>query len=116
MTQGSSSSHLILDTRTLLKPLGRESVDRGHLIGCPTKSLIHVFFSINRKPVDSPVHFHVTTAEPYAVCCLQGLKVSMGMHNFGEKRFGSGIFDDIRSVNDQVRDSSSGSLLAQSLT
>ena len=25
----------------------------------------------------------------------------MGMHNFGEKRWGSGILDDIRSLNDQ---------------
>jgi hypothetical protein len=32
---------------------------------------------------------------------MQGLKVSLGMHNFGEKRWGSGIVDDIRSQNDQ---------------
>ena len=44
----------------------------------------------------------MTTDEPYGVCCIQGLKVSMGMHNFGEKRFGTGLLDDIRSVNDQV--------------
>lgn len=31
---------------------------------------------------------------------MEGLKVSMGMHNFGEKRWGSGILDDIRSLND----------------
>jgi len=43
----------------------------------------------------------MTTQEPYGVCCLEGLKVSMGMHNFGEKRWGSGILDDIRSLNDQ---------------
>lgn len=35
------------------------------------------------------------------MCCLEGLKVSLGMHNFGEKRWGSGIVDDIRSLNDQ---------------
>lgn len=43
----------------------------------------------------------MTTTEPYAVCCLQGLKVSMLMHNFGEKRWGSGLVDDLRSLNDQ---------------
>jgi hypothetical protein len=32
---------------------------------------------------------------------MQGLKISMGMHNFGEKRWGSGILDDIRSQNDR---------------
>jgi hypothetical protein len=32
---------------------------------------------------------------------MQGLKVSMGMHNFGEKRWGAGILDDIRSQSDQ---------------
>jgi len=53
------------------------------------------------KPHGSNVHFSVTTYEPYGVCCLQGLKVSMGMHNFGEKRWGTGIIDDFRSVNDQ---------------
>jgi hypothetical protein len=47
------------------------------------------------------VHFPVTTSEPHGVCCLEGLKVSLGMHNFGEKRWGSGIVDDIRSLNDQ---------------
>jgi hypothetical protein len=25
----------------------------------------------------------------------------MGMHNFGEKRWGSGLIDDLRSINDQ---------------
>jgi hypothetical protein len=54
-----------------------------------------------RKPHDSRVHFPVTTSEPHGVCCLEGLKVSLGMHNFGEKRWGSGIIDDIRSLNDQ---------------
>lgn len=52
------------------------------------------------KPHGSPVHFQFTTSEPYGVCCIQGLKVSMGMHNFGEKRWGSGLMDDFRSTND----------------
>ena len=52
------------------------------------------------KPHGSPVHFQVTTSEPYGVCCIQGLKVSMGMHNFGEKRWGAGLMDDFRSTND----------------
>jgi len=46
------------------------------------------------------VHLQVVTQEPHGVCCMEGLKVSMGMHNFGEKRWGSGILDDIRSLND----------------
>jgi hypothetical protein len=54
-----------------------------------------------RKPHDSGVHFSVTTSEPHGVCCLEGLKVSLGMHNFGEKRWGNGIIDDVRSLNDQ---------------
>ena len=53
------------------------------------------------KPLHSDVHFRVTTYEPYGVCCIQGLKVSMQMHNFGEKRWGSGLLDDFRSTNDQ---------------
>jgi hypothetical protein len=70
---------------------------------CVQHHLITMGFLLNyRKPYDSPVHFLATTTEPYAICCVQGLKVSMGMHNFGEKRFGSGILDDIRSINDQV--------------
>jgi hypothetical protein len=36
------------------------------------------------KPHGSNVHFLATTTEPHGVCCLQGLKVSLGMHNFGK--------------------------------
>jgi len=53
------------------------------------------------KPVGSNVHFQVTTYEPYGVCCISGLKISLTMHNFGSKRFGDGIIDDIRSQTDQ---------------
>mmetsp|Transcript_1925 Transcript_1925/g.3932 ORF Transcript_1925/g.3932 Transcript_1925/m.3932 type:complete len:2302 (-) Transcript_1925:37-6942(-) len=60
----------------------------------------HIFEAIG-KPSASNKHFRITTDEPYGVCCIQGLKVSYQMHNFGETRFGSGIIDDIRSVNDQ---------------
>lgn len=60
----------------------------------------HVVEAIG-KPKDSSQHFCITTKEPYGVVCLQGLKVSHGMHSFGEKRFGSGLLDDVRSVNDQ---------------
>lgn len=42
----------------------------------------------------------MTTSEPYAVCCIQGIKVSLGMHNFGEKRWGLGLLDDFRSHSD----------------
>jgi hypothetical protein len=67
------------------------TIDTGHS---------HVVEAIG-KAHGSKVHFSVTTCEPYGVCCIQGLKISMGMHNFGEKRWGSGILDDIRSQNDQ---------------
>ena len=60
-----------------------------------------VFVSYFRKPHGSKVHFQVTTCEPYGVCCLSGAKVSMGMHNFGERRWRNGIIDDIRSQTDQ---------------
>ncbi|KAG7354351.1 hypothetical protein IV203_003707 [Nitzschia inconspicua] len=53
------------------------------------------------KPHESKVHFQVTPTEPYGVCCIQGLKISMGMHNFGEKRWGQSLLDDFRSTNDQ---------------
>merc|ERR1719491_2568562 len=53
------------------------------------------------KPVGSKVHFQATTYEPYGVCCISGLKISLTMHNFGSKRWGDGIMDDIRSQTDQ---------------
>jgi hypothetical protein len=53
------------------------------------------------KPVASKVHFAITTSEPYGVCCLSGLKVSMGMHNLGTRRWQTGLVDDIRSHTDQ---------------
>lgn len=61
----------------------------------------HWFVIGFRKPHGSKVHFQITTSEPYGVCCLQGAKVSMGMHNFGERRWRTGIIDDIRSQTDQ---------------
>jgi hypothetical protein len=54
-----------------------------------------------RKPPGSPTHFYTTTEEPYAVCCIEGIKISQGMHNFGEKRWGSSLIDDFRSHSDQ---------------
>ena len=35
------------------------------------------------------------------MCCAQGLKISLGMHNFGEKRWQSRVIDDLRSQTDQ---------------
>lgn len=35
------------------------------------------------------------------MCCIEGIKISMGMHNFGEKRWGAGFLDDFRSLTDQ---------------
>ena len=60
----------------------------------------HIFEAIG-KPKASKKHLCITTQEPYGVCCIQGLKVSLGMHNFGETRFGDGLVDDIRSHTDQ---------------
>jgi hypothetical protein len=60
----------------------------------------HVMAAIG-KPENSPTHIHFTTKEPYAVCCIEGIKVSMGMHNFGVPRWGRGIIDDLRSRTDQ---------------
>jgi hypothetical protein len=74
--------------------------------GCPLNRYC-VFFShfllflFASKPHGSKVHFQVTPTEPYGVCCIQGLKISMGMHNFGEKRWGQSLLDDFRSANDQ---------------
>jgi hypothetical protein len=59
------------------------------------------FASGHRKPQGSKVHFQLTPSEPYGVCCIQGLKISMCMHNFGEKRWGHSLLDDFRSTNDQ---------------
>ena len=61
-------------------------------------SRLLVYFPLFSKPHNSKVHFSVTTYEPYGVCCIQGLKISMGMHNFGEKRWGVGLLDDVSCV------------------
>ena len=53
------------------------------------------------KAQDSNLHLPVTTEEPYGVCCMQGLKVSLRMHNFGEARWGRGFLDDVQSKNNQ---------------
>jgi hypothetical protein len=60
----------------------------------------HVMAAIG-KPEGSPTHIYFTTKEPYAVCCIEGIKISMGMHNFGVPRWGRGIVDDFRSHSDQ---------------
>jgi len=60
----------------------------------------HVVEATGKQAV-SKVHFRATTSEPYGVCCISGLKISLGMHNFGSKRWGEGIIDDIRSQSDQ---------------
>ena len=60
----------------------------------------HVVEAIG-KPAGSPVHFAITQTEPYGVACLAGLKVSQGMHNFGNSRWRSRVIDDIRSHTDQ---------------
>ncbi|CAJ1945589.1 unnamed protein product [Cylindrotheca closterium] len=45
-------------------------------------------------------HFECTTAEPHIVCCIEGAKVALGMHKAGNKRFGSGWWDDLRSFSE----------------
>lgn len=69
------------------------------IVPCFAHLVILVF--VHRKPHGSKVHFQVTPTEPYGVCCIQGLKISYGMHNFGEKRWGQSLLDDFRSTNDQ---------------
>ena len=59
----------------------------------------HVVEAIGKRH-GSKVHFRVTSEEPYGVCCLAGAKVSMGMHKFGNPRWGHGLVDDIRSAQD----------------
>jgi len=53
------------------------------------------------KPAKYSDHLKITPEEPYGVCCIQGLKISLNMHNFGEKRWGDGIVNDIRSQTEQ---------------
>jgi hypothetical protein len=66
------------------------------------RALLALLFLVNNsKPGDSSAHFYVTSEEPYSVCCIEGLKVSKQMHNFGEKRWGVGLWDDFRSISDQ---------------
>jgi hypothetical protein len=66
------------------------------------RALFALLFLVNNsKPRDSAAHFYVTGEEPYIVCCIEGLKVSKQMHNFGEKRWGVGLWDDFRSTSDQ---------------
>ncbi len=59
-------------------------------------SMTNIVFAIG-KPPGYKNHFKLTPEEPYGVCCIQGLKISLNMHNFGEKRWGDGLIDDIRS-------------------
>eukprot|EP00957_Ditylum_brightwellii_P193130 14704822-Ditylum_brightwellii.AAC.1 len=53
------------------------------------------------KPVASTEHLKACPEEPYGVACIQGIKISMGMHNFGETRFGKGLVSDFRSQTEQ---------------
>jgi len=46
-------------------------------------------------------YFKVTTAEPYIVLCIEGAKVSIGMHRTGNRRFETGWLDDLRSFSDE---------------
>jgi len=86
------------------KPLQRKVLTydevKGHSFVVDLSSS-HVIVAKGKGAYDSPVHITLTPSEPHAVCCIEGLKVSLGMHNFGEKRWGSGIIDDIRSHADQ---------------
>jgi hypothetical protein len=45
--------------------------------------------------------FDVTTHEPYAVCCVEGLKISREMHKLGKPQRGLGSVDNARSHSDQ---------------
>jgi hypothetical protein len=43
-------------------------------------------------------YFQVTSDEPYATCSIEGVKISFGMHLFGESRFGNSFSDDMKSL------------------
>uniref|UniRef100_A0A7S2ETP3 Uncharacterized protein n=1 Tax=Ditylum brightwellii TaxID=49249 RepID=A0A7S2ETP3_9STRA len=53
------------------------------------------------KPATTKEHLTCCPYEPYGVSCIQGIKISMGMHNFGETRFGKGLINDFRSQTEQ---------------
>eukprot|EP00957_Ditylum_brightwellii_P008700 660412-Ditylum_brightwellii.AAC.1 len=53
------------------------------------------------KPVASKEHLKACSEEPYGVACIQGIKISMEMHNFGETRFGTGLISDFCSQTEQ---------------
>eukprot|EP00957_Ditylum_brightwellii_P188343 14338185-Ditylum_brightwellii.AAC.1 len=53
------------------------------------------------KPATTKEHLTCCPYEPYGVSCIQGIKISMGMHNFGETRFGKGLIADFRSQTEQ---------------
>ncbi len=55
--------------------------------------------SFSSQPHESPVHFQITPNESYGICCIQGLKISMGMHEFGEKSRANSLLKDFRSTN-----------------
>ena len=84
-----------------LNALGKSKQYSSYLVIYQSSHIVLSPSNYFSKPQGSTVHFSVTTYEPYGVCCCQGLKVSLLMHNFGEKRWGQGIVDDIRSTNDQ---------------
>ena len=91
----------MLDTLTLWRQLGEFCIMLSRL----TFRLVSFSAGFNpphcSKPHGSEVHFSVTTSEPHGTCCIQGLKISMGMHNFGETRWGAGLLDDFRSQSDR---------------
>jgi len=53
------------------------------------------------KPAVTKEHLTACPYEPYGVSCIQGIKISMGMHNFGETRFDTGLISDFRSQTEQ---------------
>lgn len=49
--------------------------------------------SLRRKPENTDEHFSVTTEEPYGVCCIEGLKVSMLMVSWDSRAGYSVIYN-----------------------
>lgn len=86
----------LTDEKTLFLPYDKASTMNVQLHIPRT----HVLLA-SGKPQGSPHHFTMTTDEPYGVCCVEGIKVSFGMHRFGNSRFGSGLLDDFRSIGDR---------------
>ena len=90
--KGSNGGYKRLDMKMSLIRSQMFTIDVGptHVVDCTT--------DMSRE---SNCHLNVTTKEPYGMCSISGLKVSMLMHNFGQNRYGAGLLRDFQSINDK---------------